>query len=692
MQAVLERLNKQGNYANVTPLNKRELAEVFNNNADIVGITLGPDSSPVLIQYTDEELSNIGTAQDGCYATKDGYTVLNKIRHNNKYLQAIINTSFETTKHNNNTSGDGTTTSYVLFAKMYYHIYNNTYKKYVETRQPVGISRRLTDGQFSKLLRKTIKAFCKRIDELHRYPVSDYDKLIDIARISLNNDDDNLKPIKALLTKLKENRVMPSAVNISIADSGTTKTTISVSGGFEFSTKTYLRTQNDVSIENARFIVLDRNIETYDSTEGIIALMASTRDHFNETGEKFIVVTGNVIDSFMTHLESWYRNQETLYDDEFSGEGNYERHLFVVAYPETKGIPKSLYQEDMLIYFNSSMYNITEAEVAKAVENRTRIETSTRVDQLKKEMEPQAFAEWISDPNNIELIQKEIYHTYNALSTADKIRYIVFNDNYSKLPKVRIDDATNNFNTVIMKDEMDANKRNDQALVARIKQISEIKDDTASINEKEICYKRLSNLIQQYAIINIGAATDTERETLYSANLDATLAVNSASKEGLVSGMCIPTILTANEFSGSLDEHVKEKVKPNIDNILDLYEFNDDERVVLKDLAEDIKLAACFIFDSILNNADLNSEEIVDVYRTLWTTYEEAVMADRKFEPVGFDVLSYTWSDRIVSPYESEKSYIDAGLLTVIPFMTARLFLHPNEYMTSNAKDNNIVK
>jgi hypothetical protein len=90
--------------------------------------------------------------------------------------------------------------------------------------------------------------------------------------------------VDTLLTKLKENRVMPSAVNISIADSGTTKTTISVSGGFEFSTKTYLRTQNDVSIENARFIVLDRNIETYDSTEGIIALMASTRDHFNETG------------------------------------------------------------------------------------------------------------------------------------------------------------------------------------------------------------------------------------------------------------------------------------------------------------------------------------------------------------------------------------------------------------------------
>ena len=338
------------------------------------------------------------------------------------------------------------------------------------------------------------------------------------------------------------------------------------------------------------------------------------------------------------------------------------------------------------------MYNITEAEVAKAVENRTRIETSTRVDQLKKEMEPQAFAEWIADPNNIELIQKEIYHTYNALSTADKIRYIVFNDNYAKLPKVRIDDATNNFNTVIMKDEMDSNKRNDQALVARIKQISEIKDDTASINEKEICYKRLSNLIQQYAIINIGAATDTERETLYSANLDATLAVNSASKEGLVSGMCIPTILTANEFAGSLDEHVQEKVNPNIDNILDLYEFNDDERVVLKDLAEDMKLAACFIFESILNNADLNSEEISDVYGTLWTTYEEAIMAGRKFEPVGYDVLSYTWSDRIVSPYESEKSYIDAGLLTVIPFMTARLFLHPNEYMTSNAKDNNIVK
>ena len=99
MSNIMENIMNGGSYANITKFDKDDAAELFNNQADIVGTTMGPDANPSLIQFTDEDMLNEGTAQDGCYATKDGYTVLQRIRHLNKYHQALINTSFATTKY-----------------------------------------------------------------------------------------------------------------------------------------------------------------------------------------------------------------------------------------------------------------------------------------------------------------------------------------------------------------------------------------------------------------------------------------------------------------------------------------------------------------------------------------------------------------------------------------------------------------
>ena len=131
---ILEKLEKDGNYANVTLFDKAGAAEEFNITGEIVATSMGPDASPSLIQFTDEDMLSVGTSKDGVYATKDGFTLLSKIRHNNKMVQAMINTSLDPSRLNNDTSGDGTTTSYVLFAKLFYNIYNNTYKKYVENK------------------------------------------------------------------------------------------------------------------------------------------------------------------------------------------------------------------------------------------------------------------------------------------------------------------------------------------------------------------------------------------------------------------------------------------------------------------------------------------------------------------------------------------------------------------------------
>lgn len=684
---IFEKLEKDGNYANVTLFRKDEAAKEFNFTGEIVATSMGPDASPSLIQFTDEDMLSVGTSKDGVYSTKDGFTLLNKIRHNNKYIQALINTSLDPSKLNNDTSGDGTTTSYVLFAKLFYNIYNNTYKQFVETKKPKGISRRLTDGQFSKLLRKTIKMICKRIDDIQRHPITDYDKLIDIARISLNNDDQNLKPIQALLTTLKTAGVPAQSVSISIANSNNNKSSFSVNSGFELPSKVYLRDQNTISLENTRLIVLERNLDTHDQTNAITNLIEATRDHFEATGERFIVLMNSIDERFIPYLESYYRNYESLYSDVESP----QRHLFLCAYPQTNGIPLPMYLEDMLIYFNSSFYNITEAEIENAIQNEARIEygkyIQTYLSAFNKgtveELGYTLTTEQIADgtPENMAL-RKVFFDKYNNLTYSEKIRSIIFKDKFDRLPMVVVDNATNNYMTIIKKDTNITMMRNEPTLAARINEIKELSEKTTSINEKEICIKRFSNLVQQYAVITIGGPTESERELLYSANLDATLAVNSAARVGIVSGMCIPTSLAAQDF---LVDLIK-----NENRLTEYYEYvelTDTEKFILKEtLLYDIVISANFIFDSICRNADIESVEIEKLKVEIAGVYFDKVMAGEKFAPMAYDVLAYEYTDKVISPYESEKSYINAGLLTCITFMTAKLFLHPNEYFTNNVK------
>lgn len=667
----MEIINNGGSYANVSKFDKAHAAELFDNHGALVGTTLGPHTNPTLIQFTDEDMMNEGTAKDGVYATKDGYTVLNRIRHLNKHDQAVINTSFDTTKLNNDTSGDGTTTSYVFFAKLFASLYNNSYKHV--TGEYKTLDKRMTDGQFAKLLRKSISVFSNRIDDIHRVPITDYDELVNIARVSLNNDDENLKPLKSLLMMLKDMKIPASSVNISIANSNNSSSTVSINSGFEFSSKLYLRTSDILSLENTRFIVLERNLETHDQTNAVTNLIEATRKHYEETGETFVVAMNTINESYVTYLESYYRNQEQVF-----GEENYRRHLFLVEFAETKGIAPSYYLQDMLIYFNSSLFNITEAEVNRSVDNTARLEFNKIVEDWKLNDADQ-YNEIINDQEKYNALKKEIFEKHESQTYADKIKNIIFKGGFGRLPKIRIDEATSLFMTVIKKDADDNSVRNDEVLLARINDIRDMQMNSTSMNEKDMCSRRFMNLVQQYAVITIGAPTVTERETLYSANLDATLAVNSAAKIGVVSGMCIPTKMSAFEFADG-NAYTSE-----LEAILDKYEFSDKEKIVFKDVARDVYTASSFISESILRNADMTDEEIDGFNKELQTRLMSITPEKPKFEPIGYDVLELEWSKNIISPYESEKSYINAALLTCIPFITANLFIHPNQYFAGNA-------
>ena len=190
---------------------------------DKVATSMGPDGKPSLIQFSSGEA--LGSPKDGVFSTKDGFTILSAWRTNDIHEQSIINTTFETIKLNNDSSGDGTTTAYVFFAELFGLIYDNVYSKYCENK-PDHFKRKLTSGQFSKLMKKAIKAINQRTSEFQRTIVTDYDKLKEIAIIALNHDDEMLTPMANLLDDLKKREIPPSFVNIHI--NKTNKTTSSL--------------------------------------------------------------------------------------------------------------------------------------------------------------------------------------------------------------------------------------------------------------------------------------------------------------------------------------------------------------------------------------------------------------------------------------------------------------------------------
>ena len=64
---------------------------------------------------------------------------------------------------------------------------------------------------------------------------------------------------------------------------------------------------------------------------------------------------------------------------------------------------------------------------------------------------------------------------------------------------------------------------------------------------------------------------------------------------------------------------------------------------------------------------------------------------EKKMPLIGFDVLDMCHSDKIISPFESEKAYV-AGLTVVHTFMTPALFIHVNEIEANLAKVNSDKK
>ncbi len=680
-------------FGNITKYDVERTSRIFDAIAKRVVTSLGPDSDMSLRHITGE--SHIGSEKDRVTATKDGYTILTAFKTIDKFEQAIINTSYETTRLNNDSSGDGTTTAYVFFAKAFTEIYKRVYLIYCEKftemdkdkfHERTGLKRRVTSGQFINLMKKAARLLIHMVFQGHCSLVTDYDKLLDIALISLNHDEDMLAPLKALLLDLKERKISPRNVNINITRLGTSDTTsFNVSNGFLVSGSLYLRPAGLDKLENARVLYIGDNIKTMDTVTGIKNFMTATYDHYKKTGERFLIIADAFDDVQNLHYF------EKMYTDMAKTEEGWtdaDRHVFITEISNKKGIEYSDYIEDMLVYFGGSIgrHNLNVSNYSA----KTDAYAMYRHDEIKKE-KPELSEEEIT---KILLDERDRY--MDTINHPALVKDVIFNGSFSWLPLVKIDNA-NDFAWMSIKHQNEEDSRAQTPfLLSHIDKLIKELDETKSLRRKQSLIYRLDNLNQSFATIDIGGTTETEGDILFSATMDAVKAVNSASKKGVVSGLMFPTMTTAAHLEEELHKFNNEGIalSTGTEDMLKTCGISlvNYEMKVLEHIVGAVATAAKFISHNIMYNAGMNEDEILDVQNHMISLYKTEVIENKKKMPLlGYDVLSYDYSDSILSPFESEKAYI-SGLVVINTFMSPTLFIHADEMCAHNAEqgENNL--
>ena len=668
---------KQQAFGNVTPFNKADAAELFMQAASVAATTLGPNAYKVLIQTFgsyDIETGNLdGSMTDNTYSTKDGHDTLRSIRFNNKYKQAIYNGSLETCRINDETSGDGTTSGYVFFANLFHSLYNNVYKDFVETKK-------LTNSQLVSVLRRCVDLYAQLIIKRHGVIVRDYEKLINIAKISLDNDENLLTPLRNLLETLAENKIDPSTVSISIEKSADAYTPYEVSTSFEIKGNAYLKEVGATKIDNVRLILVNKPLDNDDIKNGLQKMLKVTKVHFEQTGEKVLVIVPGVNHMYVERLEATYRKLEIT--DEYT-----DRHLMIVPFSAgLMGVPYDQYLDDLMIYFGMKTFT-----------DITTIGVNNLGDEIVKDL-TEAYQIRITDieykdglaederKHLIDEIVKERDTKINEIIKLDDLSFM-YNFVLGKLqfaPLASIDvEKDYTVQVYNIKQEED-----NVALRERAQQIAASAAKTADIKEKSILNRRMRNIVGKYSILYVGATTENQTQSIMSQYKDATLAVNSAAKTGVVSGMNIPTLAVSNYIKHKLSlDGFEDPTKMEILTRLKPIEFldtKDDINLnVIYGVISSIERAAYEIFYHILSNADIEEKAIENIYNTLVKDGSEnydVITPELK----AFNVLSKEFTDNVISPIESEVGYIKAGISTCLEYLPARLFIHQNEWSINN--------
>lgn len=226
---------------------REKMLEGVNTLADAVKVTMGPKGRYVVIQDT----------TGNPHVTKDGVTVATDISFDDPFKEMGAKMIQQAASKTALVAGDGTTTATVLARAM--------------INRSIDVVKNGANSVDVKYgIERATKIVVQMIKEASMPIGTDYDKIIDVATISANNDVEIGKLIGEAMKKVTIDGV------VSITESKTAHTTVDLSMGMEYD-RGYIspyfinnHNNNTCVLENPVIILIDKKLSSVSETQSLL--------------------------------------------------------------------------------------------------------------------------------------------------------------------------------------------------------------------------------------------------------------------------------------------------------------------------------------------------------------------------------------------------------------------------------------
>lgn len=275
---------------NVTRFDRKKTKNVFEAVSNIVSVTLGPHGSSVLMPVDGGE---------DILSSKDGFTVLDQLFPANDYTRNLVRSSIKTSKDNMKSSGDGTTTAYIFFCKLYSHLVD-IYEEYVIEKKECS------SGEFTRILKNITN---RVIDGLDMKKIG-YEDLSKISEIALNNDPDLNKVMVEAISGFAESGVNTEDIIISLEKNYKSR---KVECFFD---KGFTLDRSIINVDltkpvnfNARLLLTTDKITTDIAYNELYKLMEKQTERFKLTGEYLLIASVDIDMMMRNKMDMYYKER-----------------------------------------------------------------------------------------------------------------------------------------------------------------------------------------------------------------------------------------------------------------------------------------------------------------------------------------------------------------------------------------------
>ena len=551
--------------------------------------------------------------------TKDGRTVIKNMIFENDTDNRIANIIKDLVKTIKNASGDGSTSA----VKLVSHLVKNAVKVLsLDNTEEYKKGALIFRNNIPKVMDKVVDDILKIIEVYKKQP-SSFDDLIDIARISLNNDESLLQPFRILFNTLKEYNTKFDPKNyFNIEPSDTDKYEVMRKQGYSLPTKNFMFAPINYtnSVENAHLLMTKARINFED-----LHYWSYMIQHSAGFKNPVVVIVSSIEEEAATALTELYRSFEAQ---------DYSVKMIIMTMPSNFSSTHTTL-EDLSYLLNSSVVNL----IKEYITNDT------------------GYGEK-SNPFFIKTGDEEL--DANNPEAKFKRSLAIVNQIYAKISIAKKCDIKKMGRDLVLTVSAEDSQEPNEQLAIHINRLKDISE--GETEEAASAKARLNSLDTSMYVIRVPEHLIGDGYRRASAFLDATKAINSSLKDGYIMGANTAPYEASKSILSSIDidmDNFEEECKNyilEISNVKSLYikDLNPVYRTLLliiaksyMDLIKDIIRDLDYNEVVDYNNMTMCDEKVIEPFKTDYTILLHSMST--------FSILITSRALMLISPEEATK-------------------------------------